>query len=154
MTTEREVLELTASEYVFLTLAGGQTLQANDKVIMQRDMAERTLTELAGRVTLTDEFKFEFDPGDVTAGTDRITENTHGMLAGDPVKFETTADDLPAPLQAGKVYYVLDPNANDFQVEESVGGGAVDITDQGTGTHTVRKLNKKLKNATFEIVRA
>jgi hypothetical protein len=149
-----EVLELTANEYVFLTLAAGQTLQAGDKVIMQRDMAERTLKELGSRVTLSSEFKLEFEDGDVTPAADTIGEVAHGMENGQAVELSTTGA-LPAPLQPYRVYYVVEKADDTFKLSETVGGAAVDITAAaGGGTHTLRKLNPKLKHATFEIVRA
>ena len=60
---------------------------------------------------------------------------THGMSDGDAVTLLTSAADLPDPLAIGTTYYVRDAAATTFKLTATVGGGAVDITDAGTGTH-------------------
>jgi hypothetical protein len=44
---------------------------------------------------------------------------------------------LPAGLSADTDYYVRDQSGQTVKLETSVGGGAVDITDTGTGTHYI-----------------
>jgi hypothetical protein len=44
---------------------------------------------------------------------------------------------LPAGLIQGVVYYVVNQSTNDFELSLTSGGGAVNITDNGTGTHTL-----------------
>ena len=149
------VKELTASEWVFLTRGGGLTLQKDDKVIFKADLADQTLVELAGKVTLTDEFKFDFVDGDVAIDpANTIAEVAHGMLDGDPVRF-TTDGVLPTGLSLGTDYYVVNKTDDDFQVEETIGGGAVVISAAaGGGTHSVHKMRAKLAYSNFEIVEA
>lgn len=153
----KEVQELTASEYYFLTLGAGLTLQKDDKVIFKKDLAERTLKELLGAqaLTLTDEFKFDFVDGDVAVDpTNTITETAHGMSNGDPVKLSSDGV-LPAGLSSSVDYYIVSANANDFQLSLSVGGAAVVITAAaGGGTHTVHKLRASLQYSNFEIIKA
>jgi hypothetical protein len=71
----------------------------------------------------------------VTAATDVFASVAHGFNNGDPLKFSSTTT-LPAPLVAGKVYYVINKNTDDYQVAEIRNGTPVDLTDTGTGTHT------------------
>jgi hypothetical protein len=71
------------------------------------------------------------------ADTDVITLAAHGFQNGDKVRVSTSAADLPAGLNADTTYYVRDATTNTFKVSLTDGGDAVDITDAGTGTHTV-----------------
>ncbi len=155
MTAPREVLELTAQEWVFLTLGAGLTLQKNDKVIMQRDMAERTKVELAAKVTDTTDVSFDFVDGDVNPGTNKITENSHGMSNGQPLRLTNSGGALPAGLAENTDYYVISAGANDFELSLTKGGSAVDITAAaGGGTHTLTKFRDDLRFVNFEIVPA
>ena len=74
------------------------------------------------------------------ATTDIITKTAHGYLTGDKVRFTTTTT-LPAGLSLSTTYYVIKLTADTFKVATTrslaVAGTAVDITDTGTGTHTV-----------------
>ncbi len=82
---------------------------------------------------------FTFVDGDVTVGTDRITEATHGMLEGDPIILTTTGV-LPDGLDPDVIYFVRNPTTNDFQLSLSQSGGIVDISNPtGGGTHTVAR---------------
>jgi hypothetical protein len=70
------------------------------------------------------------------ATTDIITANGHGFANGDRVRFTTTTT-LPAGLAINTTYFVRDATTNTFKVSATDGGTAVDITDTGTGTHSV-----------------
>lgn len=77
----------------------------------------------------------------VVAATDLFTATAHGLKALQSVYF-TTATTLPAGLSLLTNYYVLPTvTANTFKVATTVAlalaGTAVDITDTGTGAHTV-----------------
>lgn len=84
----------------------------------------------------------------VTAATDLITSNAHGLVDGDMVMF-TTVTTLPAGLSLTAVYYVINATTNTFQVSTTMGGTAVDITDTGTGAHTFWFKAKTLYAADF-----
>ena len=84
-----------------------------------------------------------FGESNVTAGSDTITVETYlNFKAGDPVKFSVVNSQtggsgtgtLPAPLVAGTTYYVISYTAatGALQVSATLGGTAVDITDDGT----------------------
>jgi hypothetical protein len=64
----------------------------------------------------------------VTAGHTWVTNAT--------VEFGST-DTLPAPLAVQTLYYVRDATATTFKVAATRGGAAINLTDTGTGTHTV-----------------
>ena len=82
-----------------------------------------------------------FTSGDVNTGTDTITITDHGFENDDILQFESTGT-LPAPLAALTPYYVVGKTANTFQVSLTLGGGAIDLTTGGTGTHTARNYSE------------
>jgi len=63
--------------------------------------------------------------------TDFITAEIHGKLNDDIVRF--IGNDLPAGLSAGVDYYVINRTGDTFQVSNTLGGLAVNITDEGSG---------------------
>lgn len=149
-----EVNELTASDWVFLTLGAGLTLQKNDKVIFKKDLADRSLVDARGKLSLTDSYTFEFEDGDVNTTNNTIGETAHGMLNGQLVKLRTTGT-LPTPLGVDTIYYVVEKADDTFKLSLTSGGAAIDITSAaGGGTHTVVKLVERLQYSNFEIVRA
>lgn len=74
------------------------------------------------------------------AVTDICTKSTHGYLTGLKVQLTTTTT-LPAGLSLSTDYFVIYLTANTFKLASSlvnaIAGTAVDITDTGTGTHTI-----------------
>ena len=70
---------------------------------------------------------------------DKLDVAGHPFANDDRVMVTSSAQDLPAGLDAATVYYVISSATNDFEVSLTSGGGAVDITDDGTGVHTVRR---------------
>lgn len=72
-----------------------------------------------------------------TFGTDTLSATAHGFVDEDAVVF--TGADLPAPLVAGTTYYVIATGltADEFQVSATLGGAAVNLSDDGTGDMTV-----------------
>lgn len=71
------------------------------------------------------------------ATTDIITQVGHGYVAGDRVKLTNIGGALPAGLTAAITYYVRDATLNTFKLSLTEGGNVVDITDTGSGTHSV-----------------
>jgi len=80
------------------------------------------------------------DEATVVAATDVITvSSAHYLEIGDKVQF-TTTDTLPSGLAASTDYYVLTiPSTTTLTVSASSGGTVVDITDTGTGTHSIMR---------------
>jgi len=76
-----------------------------------------------------------------TNATDKVNYNSHPYSDGDIVRFSNTGGALPAEISADTNYYVVNAGANDFEIEESVGGGTLDFTDDGTGTSSVVKCS-------------
>jgi hypothetical protein len=74
------------------------------------------------------------------ATTDICTATAHGFKTGDRVRLTTTTT-LPAGLAAATTYYVIYLTADTFKLASTdalaTAGTAVDVTDTGTGTHTV-----------------
>lgn len=69
---------------------------------------------------------------------DTITSPAHGFPDNSRVVFTSTGT-VPAGLTAGTTYYVVSTATNTFQVSATLGGAAIDITDVGTGLHTVTR---------------
>lgn len=74
------------------------------------------------------------------ATNDEITATAHGLVAGDKIHFTTTGT-LPAGLSTNTDYYVISSGLTTdvFKVALTPAGTVVDITNTGTGTHTVYK---------------
>ena len=72
------------------------------------------------------------------AGSDFITWTGGDWTGWDnrAIKFTTTGT-LPAPLSISGTYYIVGLSGTSSQVESTIGGGAIDITDAGTGTHSI-----------------
>lgn len=84
------------------------------------------------------------------ASTDKLTSAAHGLANGDRVLLATTAADLPAPLAAGTVYYVVSSATNDFKLATTSGGSAINLTDAGTGTHYWQRVKDSFYPAEME----
>ena len=66
-----------------------------------------------------------------------LTLTAHGLLTGDgPVQF-TTDGTLPAGIALVTDYWIIKVSANAISLAETRGGAVVDITDTGSGTHTL-----------------
>lgn len=71
--------------------------------------------------------------------TDLVSWTSHGLVAGEAVRFYTTGV-LPTGLTANTTYYVIASGltANAFKVATAAGGAAIDLTGSPSGTHTGR----------------
>ncbi|MCH7870681.1 MAG: hypothetical protein IID33_03175 [Planctomycetes bacterium] len=72
-------------------------------------------------------------------GTDEKLDITAHTFANDDRITVSSTTTLPAGLSEGMLYYVVNKTANDFELSLTSGGAAVDITDDGSGTHTAFK---------------
>jgi hypothetical protein len=68
--------------------------------------------------------------------TDTFTKNSHGLLDNDIVTFSTTGT-LPGGMSTTTRYYVVSSATNTFKISTTLGGSALNLTSNGTGTHTV-----------------
>lgn len=78
------------------------------------------------------------------ATDDKLDITAHGFVDGERVHVTTSAADLPAGLSINTNYFVINKTANDFELSTTLGGSAVDITDDGSGTHTLNSGEDKL----------
>ena len=77
-------------------------------------------------------------------GTDDRLDITHGMLTGEPFRVTTTTA-LPAGLAIDTTYYAKVVDSDEITVHTTSAGavagtGAVELTDDGTGTQTAQKV--------------
>ena len=84
----------------------------------------------------------DFQTSDVNTSTDIITV-TRAFTTGEKVVFSGT--DLPAPLQSATEYWVIRVSDTTIRVASSLinayNGTFIDLTDVGSGTHTVSLLS-------------
>lgn len=83
-----------------------------------------------------------------------FTLNSHGLVAGDIVKFTTTGA-LPTGLVVGTKYYVISAglSSNAFEVSATLAGSAVNTTGSQSGTHTlIRQTVNITKQGTTALV--
>ncbi len=66
-----------------------------------------------------------------------LTYTAHGFPAGTPVVLTTTGA-LPTGLTASRVYYVVNPTLNTFQLSATLGGAPIVTTGSQSGTHTAK----------------
>jgi len=75
------------------------------------------------------------------ATSDIATATGHSYVTGDGPFHLTTSDTLPAGLALATDYFIIGIDANTFKFATSFvnaqSGTAVDVTDTGTGTHTI-----------------
>lgn len=74
----------------------------------------------------------------IVTATDVITIAAHGFASGLPVQATTTTT-LPAGLELLTTYYVKLLTVDTFQLVDDT-GAVIDITDAGTGTHTLTPI--------------
>lgn len=119
---------------------GQETLELVVKGIEAgKDWSARILArDAAEAVHDSGELPRDFAPGSVTPATDTISVAGHAFFDEDEIRFSSDGT-LPAGLSAATTYYVVGRTADTFQVSETSGGAAVDITDGGTGTHTAAR---------------
>lgn len=97
--------------------------------------SSETLIAVGRRLgTLTSTTAYTFT---VNTGTDVVTAAGH-TFANDQVVAVRSSTTLPGGLVVALPYYVINVSGNDFQLSTSLGGGAVDITSAGSGTHTIQ----------------
>jgi hypothetical protein len=90
-----------------------------------------TVDNVQGIITLTKKtFTADF-------GTDFITSTAHGFSNGNAIKVENTGGGLPAPLVTNTLYYVRDKTTDTFKLAATLGGAAIDLTTDGTGTQKI-----------------
>lgn len=71
-----------------------------------------------------------------------VTLAGHNLIAGQPIKFNTTGA-LPTGVTAGTTYYVISTSLTSsiFEFSASVGGSAVNTTGSQSGTQTIDRMS-------------
>jgi len=76
----------------------------------------------------------------VSISADTFTANTEGFGTNNIFTFWST-DTPPSPIVNGGTYYVRDITTDTFKVTDTYGGAAINITDIGSGTHFLKRIN-------------
>lgn len=144
---------ITGSSTVSTNYSNRSNIVVRNNVIMPRFVNGKsgaTVAAILGAVMITtcldavienNLIKLPVSGGTFTAATSDIltttgSSTTDGMMIGDPLRFTTTTT-LPAGLSAGVTYYVREIlSSTTFTVSATEGGGVLDITSTGTGTHS------------------
>jgi hypothetical protein len=93
------------------------------------------------------EIVISFEPQNYTVASIDATANTftitgvNGALAADTRVYISAATTLAAPLAADTVYWVVGVSGNTVQLSATQGGAAIDLTNTGTGTHTIARVS-------------
>jgi len=69
-----------------------------------------------------------------TDAGDTVDDASHGLVDNTPVIFKTIVD--TTGIAVNRVYYVVGAAENTFQVSLTIGGAAITLTTNGTGTYT------------------
>jgi len=81
-----------------------------------------------------------WDIDTVANGSDTFTVTGHGLDTGERVRISTDGT-LPSGVSAATDYYIIKVDADDFKLASSLAnaqaGTAINITTDGTGTHTI-----------------
>jgi hypothetical protein len=109
-------------------------------IVMAKQTAEGTInTEVrdASVIASAHAAGFDFGTGDVDTVNDEITQTAHGLETDDGPFRASSTTTLPAGLAVDTNYYIIKVTADTVKLSLTRGGAAVDITDTGTGTHTL-----------------
>jgi hypothetical protein len=110
------------------TIGGGPSLGENSMIRTNGKTISADIVMWENNMTAT-----------VDAGADTVDKGTDDAFAdGDEVRFETTGA-MPAGLAIATAYYVRDITATTMKLAATIDGAAIDITDTGSGTHTIYK---------------
>ena len=129
------ILDPTFTRFCDFNLSGSDEVKTNEDdhstIVVKKDLEIKDLATLK----LNDDGP---DTNQFTAATnDKLTVAGHTYVVDDQVGLFTT-DTLPAGLSDSATYFVIDIVGNTFKLSLTASPGSpVDITDTGTGTHTV-----------------
>lgn len=107
------------------------------KVLGEKDNGDQWIAEGTTGVTSEPAATVTAD-----ASTDTLTATDHSFKNGTKVKFTNSGGGLPGGLAAVTHYYVRDRTQHTFKVSLTRFGDAVNITDAGTGTHSVAPVGQ------------
>ena len=99
------------------------------KLVIETDGGTVTLAATAITAHPTQTFTAEADD-------DYLTCNDHGVKEGNQIVVANSGGALPTGLSASTRYWPVNIGKNRFQLAASEGGGAINLTTDGTGTNT------------------
>lgn len=157
LATQKGHLSLSGPEIVWPDLKQSDTLKIGwrptQRVSTTEVEVDREIVSMKAGLGLLDEsptsggISFTIDGTDkvftADQSTDTVNSTAHGYAAGDRVTLDSTGD-LPAELQGVKVFYVINPSQNAFQLSREAGGSAEAFTDNGTGTHSIQQITDEV----------
>ena len=133
-------------------LSAGNTVTFTASGLPGNISAGTTYYVIAGGLTSTVFYVSTVDGGSTVAHSsngssvkvhaNKLTLNGHGMADTTKVQFTTTGT-LPAGLSLATTYFVVNTATNDFKVSTTSGGSLVTISDTGSGTHTVKMMERQ-----------
>lgn len=123
---DRVVTAETLANYSEFPTGGGPSVGINGIIRTNANNITEDITLADHSVTFT-----------ADAGADTISVGTDDDYANGDTVYLTTTGTLPAGLALLTKYYVVGVAAGTLQLSATFGGSAIDITDTGTGTHSV-----------------
>lgn len=98
-----------------------------------------TLTTMIDAYSLSDKSE---TIAQVVTGTDKLGLSVDHTWADNDGVYITTTGTVPGGLSLDTLYYVINsaPLVGTIKVATSKGGAAIDITSEGTGTHTLNRV--------------
>jgi len=131
---------LTAGHNFTITITKPSGAIQAELIVTQDATGSRVMDEIITQLDAT------IETGDVDAGTDTITVAID-IPTGARIRFKTTTT-LPDPLGVDTIYYAIRVDSTHIKVAttkaNAIAGTQINITNQGTGTHTVQQLVKWL----------
>jgi hypothetical protein len=79
----------------------------------------------------------------VNTSTNIFNANGHGLVNGAQVNYNNQGGATITGLTSGNDYYVIVVDADNFKLESTVGGGAIDISSQGNNSQTFASTGMK-----------
>jgi hypothetical protein len=152
----------TATHYFLADASSGGNVLASAALSASQSIASGNTPSIAsGEIDIAFELRdYTVASIDATANTLTVTGLNGKLTAGTRVYVSATTT-LAAPLVADTVYFVISPTGNTIQLSATSGGSAIDLTNTGTGTHTISRcsnlsdylantlLNFAFRNQTF-----
>ncbi|TET08527.1 MAG: hypothetical protein E3J83_03555 [Candidatus Atribacteria bacterium] len=130
---------LTAAHNFTITITAPSGAMNAQLIVTQDGTGSRVMDEI---VTQSDA---AIATTDVHSDTE-IIDLSIDIPTGARIRFKTTAADLPDPLVVDTIYWAIRSSENHIKVAttraNAIAGTAINLTDTGTGTHTVQQLVK------------
>ena len=116
---------------------------AQDKTILQLDLVANAIRVWDVTGGDTNDFNPSVTDTFTADNTTEIITSTsaHGLLEGHQVRVSNSGGGLPAGLTAGVWYFVKYLSTTTFSLALTLGGAAINITTNGTGTQTWTRRN-------------